>query len=221
MVVVHAGQAVESGPVETLRRHPQHPYTRRLIEATPDLDGRREVTSIPGRPRATGRDFPDATTDPPILDVRDLVVRYPRRRGVVAALRRRPAESVRAVDGVSLRVNAGELVALVGESGCGKTSTALATLRIIEPAAGSIRIDGEEIVDLTPRMLRARRPHAQLIYQDPYQALDPRYRVRATVDAPARRDRRQPGARPPVADRRRTRLDARRRHQGCGAVDPR
>ena len=109
-------------------------------------------------------------------------------RGALAARRRRPAESVRAVDGVSLTVNAGELVTLVGESGCGKTSIAPATLRIIEPAAGSIRIDGEEIVDLPPRALRARRPRAQIICQDPYEALDPRYRVRAAVEEPLKID---------------------------------
>jgi oligopeptide/dipeptide ABC transporter ATP-binding protein len=120
----------------------------------------------------------------PVLEVEDLVVRYPVARGLVGMLARRPRRSVHAVEGVRLTLAAGELLALVGESGCGKTTTAQAVLRLVDPAAGSIRFDGRDITRLGARELRPLRRRMQLIYQDPYESLDPRLRVRATVEEP-------------------------------------
>jgi oligopeptide/dipeptide ABC transporter ATP-binding protein len=123
-------------------------------------------------------------TDAPLLEVRDLVVRYPVARGVVGTLTRRPRQWVHAVSGVSFSVARGEMVALVGESGCGKTTTAQAVLRLVRADSGSIRIDGTEIASLPQRELRALRRRMQIIYQDPYESLDPRFTVRATVEEP-------------------------------------
>jgi oligopeptide/dipeptide ABC transporter ATP-binding protein len=120
----------------------------------------------------------------PVLEVEDLVVRYPVARGLVGMLARRPRQSVHAVEGVRLTLAAGELLALVGESGCGKTTTAQAVLRLVDPLAGSIRFDGRDITRLGTRELRPLRRRMQLIYQDPYESLDPRLRVRATVEEP-------------------------------------
>jgi oligopeptide/dipeptide ABC transporter ATP-binding protein len=120
----------------------------------------------------------------PLLDVDDLFVRYPVPRGLVGLLRRRPQLDVRAVDGVTLMVQAGELVALVGESGCGKTTTAQAVLRLVDPASGSIRFRGDDITGLGMRALRPVRRRMQIVYQDPYESLDPRLRVRSTVEEP-------------------------------------
>jgi oligopeptide/dipeptide ABC transporter ATP-binding protein len=120
----------------------------------------------------------------PLLDVDDLFVRYPVPRGVVGLLRREPQLAVHAVDGVTLTVQAGELVALVGESGCGKTTTAQAVLRLVDPASGSIRFQGNDITGLGMRALRPVRRRMQIVYQDPYESLDPRLRVRATVEEP-------------------------------------
>jgi oligopeptide/dipeptide ABC transporter ATP-binding protein len=120
----------------------------------------------------------------PLLEVEDLVVRYPVARGLVGTLARRPKRSVHAVEGVRLTLAAGELLALVGESGCGKTTTAQAVLRLVDPEAGSIRFDGREITHLGTRELRPLRRRMQLVYQDPYESLDPRLRVRATVEEP-------------------------------------
>jgi len=120
----------------------------------------------------------------PLLEVRDLVVRYPIARGVVGAFTRRPKATVHAVEGVSLRVAAGELLALVGESGCGKTTTAQAVLRLVDADAGEIRFDGNDITRLGARALRPLRRRMQLVYQDPYESLDPRLRVRAAVEEP-------------------------------------
>jgi oligopeptide/dipeptide ABC transporter ATP-binding protein len=124
------------------------------------------------------------TQDAPLLDVDDLFVRYPIPRGFVGKLRRRPTLAVHAVDGVTLTVQAGELVALVGESGCGKTTTAQAVLRLVDPMSGSIRFHGEDITNLGMRALKPVRRRMQIVYQDPYESLDPRLRVEATVEEP-------------------------------------
>jgi oligopeptide/dipeptide ABC transporter ATP-binding protein len=120
----------------------------------------------------------------PVLEVRDLHVRYPIRRGVAGALLRRPRRFVRAVDGVSLSLRAGEMLALVGESGCGKTTTAQAILRMNEPDSGDIIYRGSAITSLGHRKMRPLRSRIQMIYQDPYESLDPRFRVRRTVEEP-------------------------------------
>jgi peptide/nickel transport system ATP-binding protein len=119
-----------------------------------------------------------------LLEVEDLVVRYPLPRGIFGALARREATSVRAVDGVTLSLEEGELVALVGESGCGKTTTAQAVLRLVDPVSGAIRYEGRDITALGPRELRPLRREMQIVYQDPYESLDPRLRVRSAVEEP-------------------------------------
>jgi oligopeptide/dipeptide ABC transporter ATP-binding protein len=119
-----------------------------------------------------------------ILEVEDLVVHYPMSRGIVGAAKRAPKLSVHAVNGVSFFLRRGEMLALVGESGCGKTTTAQTVLRLLEPDAGVIRFHGEDISALPPRKLRSLRRRMQIIYQDPYESLDPRFRVRTTVEEP-------------------------------------
>ncbi len=120
----------------------------------------------------------------PLLQVDDLVVRYPVPRGIVATLTRRAKRTVHAVEGVTLSLAEGELLALVGESGCGKTTTAQAVLRLVDPDAGAIRFEGRDITRLGSRELRPLRRRMQMVYQDPYESLDPRLRVRATVEEP-------------------------------------
>ncbi|MEX1046596.1 MAG: ABC transporter ATP-binding protein [Actinomycetota bacterium] len=122
--------------------------------------------------------------DGAILEVEGLKVSYPIPRGVAGAIRRLPQLTVRAVDGVSLSLRRGEMLALVGESGCGKTTTAQAVLRLVEAESGSIRFEGRDITGLAPRQLRPLRRRMQLIYQDPYESLDPRFRVSQTIEEP-------------------------------------
>ena len=131
-----------------------------------------------------------------LLEVRDLKVHFPVRHGLLS----RAHEFVRAVDGVSLTLARGETVGLVGESGCGKTTLGRAVVRLLEPTAGRIFFEGEEITRLEGSALRVRRKKFQMIFQDPYGSLDPRMTVddiigealdihRLTPDAAARRAR--------------------------------
>jgi len=124
------------------------------------------------------------SAEPTLLEVEDLVVRYPIHRGLVGSAARQPRRSVHAVEGVSLSLLRGEMLALVGESGCGKTTTAQAVLRLVDPVSGSIRFEGRDLVPLGTRELRPLRRRIQVVYQDPYESLDPRFRVRATVEEP-------------------------------------
>src|SRR3954465_5977448 len=127
------------------------------------------------------------TAEPgPLLEVDDLVTRYPVSRGVVGTLKRQPRLQVHAVEGVSFSVGPGEMVALVGESGCGKTSTAQTVIRMVESTSGSIRFRGTELSGLGARALRPFRREIQIIYQDPYESLDPRFTVRDTIEEPIR-----------------------------------
>jgi oligopeptide/dipeptide ABC transporter ATP-binding protein len=108
-----------------------------------------------------------------LLDVRDLTKHFAVRRGLLG----RPSEWIKAVDGVSFQVHAGETLALVGESGCGKTTTGRAILRLIEPSSGGVSFDGQELLALNAGDLQRMRRHMQIVFQDPYGSLNPRMTV--------------------------------------------
>ena len=120
----------------------------------------------------------------PLLEVEDLVTRYPVSRGLMGIIAGRPRLNVHAADGISFSLRSGEMLAIVGESGCGKTTTAQTVMRMIEPDGGRIRFRGSDITTLSHRQMRPLRRQMQLIYQDPYESLDPRFRVRDTVEEP-------------------------------------
>jgi peptide/nickel transport system ATP-binding protein len=124
------------------------------------------------------------TADSVLLEVANLRTRYPVRRSIASRLAGRPRQWVRAVDGVSFSLRRGEMVALVGESGCGKTTTAQTILRMVESSGGTITVDGRDITALPERRLRPLRRDIQMVYQDPYESLDPRFRVRQTIAEP-------------------------------------
>jgi oligopeptide transport system ATP-binding protein len=121
-------------------------------------------------------------SSPPLLEVNNLVKYFPVRSGVLSKVR----AYVRAVDGVSFKLAAQETLGLVGESGCGKSTTGRALLRLIEPTSGEIRFDGTDIVTLEPEAMRRLRRRMQIIFQDPYASLHPRMTVGNIIGEPLR-----------------------------------
>jgi len=109
------------------------------------------------------------SADAPLLEVRELKVYFPVKHGLLGAVR----GWVKAIDGVSFEIAAGETLGLVGESGCGKTTLGRAIARLVKIASGSVRLDGEDMAEWTGAQLRARRRKWQMIFQDPYNSLDP------------------------------------------------
>ncbi len=153
--VMKDGVMVESGRVAEVFKKPQHPYTRMLLAAQPK-----------GRPRPIAG---DART---LLDTKDVRVHFAIRRGVL----RRAVGFVRAVDGVTIAVHAGETVGLVGESGSGKSTMGFASLRLLA-ADGHVAFEGKELARLDKRALRRLRARMQIVFQDPFGSLSPRLSV--------------------------------------------
>jgi peptide/nickel transport system ATP-binding protein len=113
-----------------------------------------------------------------VLSIRDFAVHFPIRKGLF----KRTVGQVKAVDDVSLEVGAGETLALVGESGCGKTTLARAVLRLIEPTGGSARLLGADLASLSGEALRRKRAEMQIVFQDPFASLNPRMKIGAILD---------------------------------------
>ncbi|MFC4777380.1 ABC transporter ATP-binding protein [Paenibacillus sp. GCM10023252] len=108
-----------------------------------------------------------------LLDVQELKVHFPIRTGIIPKV----TGHVKAVDGVSFQLNAGETLAIVGESGCGKSTTGRAVLQLIRPTGGEVLFQGDNLLEMSANQLRAQRQHMQMIFQDPYSSLNPRLTV--------------------------------------------
>jgi microcin C transport system ATP-binding protein len=157
--VMTQGEIVEQGPVARIFEAPHHPYTKHLLASEP-------------------RGRPVARMDAPVvLEARDVKVHFPIQRGLL----KRTVGWIKAVDGVSLTVRAGETVGVVGESGSGKTTLGLALLRLI-PSQGVIRFAGTDIQGWSWKQLRPLRRQMQIVFQDPYGSLSPRLTVGEIVE---------------------------------------
>jgi peptide/nickel transport system ATP-binding protein/glutathione transport system ATP-binding protein len=183
VVVMYKGRNVEEGPVEEIFANPQHDYTKRLLAAVPRL-GEMQGKDLPEPMRLMGaaetKPFTVVGTDKLLLNVENLVVRF----AVTGGLFRRTVASVHAVEDVSFKINVGRTLALVGESGCGKSTTGRAILRLVEPQSGSIELDGRDMRKLGPNALRRARRDMQMVFQDPFGSFNPRMRLGEQVAEP-------------------------------------
>jgi len=193
VLVMYRGDKVEEGPAPALFADPRHGYTRALLAAVPRL-GAMAGSDLPKKFDLLRAELPADMVPPdeapphdtirpgaaPILRVRDLVTRFDIRAGLLDRVRRR----VHAVERVSFDLHPGETLALVGESGCGKSTTGRSLLRLVESQSGLIEFDGGNVRDLPAGQLRGLRRNIQFIFQDPYASLDPRLTVGFSIMEP-------------------------------------
>ena len=209
VLVMYRGEMVEQGSADQIFHAPQHPYTRALLAAVPRL-GAMQGSDAPARfplpsgsapsnalspaaspssdsvsasesdSPASGRSLEPGEFDKPLLRVRGLKTRFPLRSGLFGRVRR----LVHAVEQVSFDLCAGETLALVGESGCGKSTTGRSLLRLVDIDGGSIELEGRDIAHLPSNEVRSLRREIQMVFQDPYASLDPRLTVGFSVAEP-------------------------------------
>jgi len=189
VVVMLRGEKVEQGETERVFAQPVHPYTRALLSAVPRL-GALKDEDVPRKFPLVHLDAPAVVDRPdpvpaprqrvPLLDVRGLTTRFDVRSGFFGRARRQ----VFAVEQVSFDLAAGETLALVGESGCGKSTTGRSLLRLVEPSRGEIDFEGRDIAKLPRERLREVRRDIQMIFQDPFASLDPRLTVGFSIAEP-------------------------------------
>lgn len=202
IIVMQAGEVLEAERSDKLFAAPKHPYTQKLIRATPrpgceirDLLSDQKITKKrPKRKRATKK---PQRAEHPLLKVNQLVKEFPIGKATTSRwlerLRggkkvRSDAEVFRAVDNISFEIPAGSSMGLVGESGCGKSTTSAMLMRLMDPTSGSIQLDGAELTSIPVKEF-ARCPHRaelQMVFQDPLDSLNPRFTAARAISDPLR-----------------------------------
>ncbi|MFG1297067.1 dipeptide ABC transporter ATP-binding protein [Xanthobacter variabilis] len=190
LIVMKSGEVVETAPALELFRNPQHAYTKRLLRATPHGTGNvRDLLPEDAQPADAPPAPVPAAAATPLLEVENLVKEYP--------LKADPTGVFRAVDGISFTVGRGESVGLVGESGCGKSTTSAMIMRLLDPTSGIIRFDGVDVGAVSAGKFASSpyRGRLQMVFQDATDSLNPRFTARRAIADPllrlgARGDRR-------------------------------
>ena len=175
IIVMKDGGIVESGPSRLILENPQHPYTQRLVAAAPSIASQRIQAVVEDRGVQT---IEDVTVAAPTLRVRDLTKDYKIRQGAFRS------EPFRAVDAVSFEIPRGKTLALVGESGSGKSTVAKMVLKLEDPTAGAIEVDGVDVASLSRKQTFDLRRRMQPVFQDPYGSLDPMRNIGNTIAEP-------------------------------------
>ncbi len=163
VAVMQKGEIVEAAPTDVFFSQPKHPYTKKLLAALPSME------SCLNRPLKEQQ---------PLLKLKDFKVYYPIRKGIF----KRVVGYVRAVDGVSFELQQGKTLALVGESGCGKTTLGKGLLGLIPSASGEVWFEGALLNQLTGNELRLKRSEIQIVFQDPFSSMNPRMLVGEIID---------------------------------------
>jgi peptide/nickel transport system ATP-binding protein len=189
-VVMFRGEAVETGTTDAIFNRGKHPYTRALLSAVPKLGsmgGRDVPMRFPVIDIKTGETLVEASeaagvdgVSRPLLEVKNLTTRFDIRSGLLG----RKSGAVHAVENVSFDLRPGETLSLVGESGCGKSTTGRSITRLVEPTSGQISLDGHDVGRLDQSSLRKMRRSIQMVFQDPFASLDPRMSVGQAVMEP-------------------------------------
>ena len=199
VVVMLRGEKVEEGPATQIFHNPQHPYTKALLSAVPRL-GSMNGRKLPAKfanvdiSRAEGDEVKEQTSGEKLLDIRDtvrredapllevegLTTRFDIRKGLFGTATGR----VHAVEGINFSLQPGETLALVGESGCGKSTTGRSIIRLEEPTRGSVKFEGQELTKLNAKQMRPYRRQMQMIFQDPFASLNPRMTVGDAIAEP-------------------------------------
>ena len=189
-IVMYRGEAVEAGSTEQVFMRGRHPYTRALLSAVPRLGWMAEriwPVRFPVIDMATGaRSEPGevagtvGSAEAPVLEVRNLRKYFDIYSGVFG----RKTGAIHAVEDVSFDLRHGETLALVGESGCGKSTTGRAITRLVEPEGGSVRLNGADFLALSQSALRRERASIQMVFQDPFASLNPRMKIGTTIAEP-------------------------------------
>ena len=185
VAVMREGRIVETGTLEQVLHQPEHPYTRQLLAAVPEnlartSHGASAAGGASHQASRNGGPNRSAASIPELIRLEGLEVHFPIRKGLL----KRTVGHVRAVDGVNLRIHQGQILALVGESGCGKTTLGRAALRLVEPTGGQVHFDGRELTGLARRDMRPMRRRLQIVFQDPASSLNPRLTVASALTEP-------------------------------------
>jgi glutathione transport system ATP-binding protein len=192
VVVMRNGEQVEEGAAQRVFDAPEHPYTRTLLAAVPALGSlAKEPLPVPFKvPDGPAPKPQDTVRGSPVLEVRGLVTRFDVRRGVFGRL----AGRVHAVEHVSFDLRPGETLAVVGESGCGKSTTGRSIIRLEQPQDGTIRLAGQDVTRLDRVTEEVLHRAVQYVFQDPFASLDPRMTIGFSIAEPIRTHRLLAGA---------------------------